>query len=544
MKLFSRIMIFAICISSLIIFSACGKVEYSVKDFTNVTVVGYTEHGRLDIKVDDEAINKIYADGTKDKTAALRFAETFKFDYEGKSDEDSFFSNGDVVTINVTYDESMARALDLKFIDSSFDYTIEGLEDKVEMSPFEGLSLKFNGVAPYGSVQIDKSNCIQYIIDNVTFYCDNHDLSNGDKIVVRAEFNKEIAERNGYVFTEDVKKYTVVGLSKYVSTMMGVTYDTVTAKMRYMVREYVEGSETGYKSYNWYFGDDTDEEYDPYAAEEAQTASETPAADGDGDDEEGETYSTSETRSDTEEYTDVESKDANGSIIKKRIKVTDVMRIKNDFMLSNFKASFEYEPIVCYYSLNNLQYSDNMFTSIYKITGTFVCQDSGGSGFVKPGDTLVGELYVSATLDAGSVDMKNNLVYDDTVLSNYHAYSIKSYESLEDASTEFLGSSKYLVERLDYLEDPDAFDAFEKKQTTPTKRKDVSHVTEDTSTDTDKGDSKTESEDTETDEAEGEIEGDGEESADTEEEYTSSGDDYNEDIGYDPYAYYEGEDEE
>ena len=139
MKLISKIMIMIICFSSLVLFAACGTVEYSVKDFANVTVIGYTEHGRLDIKVDDLEINKLYADGKKDKTAVLRFAETFQFDYEGKSDEDSYFSNGDVVTINVTYDESLARALDLKFVDSSFEYTIEGLEDKVEMSPFEGL---------------------------------------------------------------------------------------------------------------------------------------------------------------------------------------------------------------------------------------------------------------------------------------------------------------------------------------------------------------------------------------------------------------------
>ncbi len=538
MKLLRKIMIMILCISSLAIFSACGKVEYSVKDFTNVTVVGYTEHGRLDIKVDDLAINKIYADGKKDKTAALRFAESFKFDFEGKSDEDSYFSNGDVVTINVTYDEGLAAALDLKFIDSSFEYTIEGLEDKVEMSPFDGLSLKFNGVAPYGSVQIDKSNCIQYIIDNVTFYCDNHDLSNGDKIVVRAEFNKDLAERNGYVFTEDVKKYTVVGLSKYVSTMMGVSYDTVTAKMRYMVREYVEGTETAYKSLNWYFGDDTDEEYDPYSDSD-QTSSDSTQPEGEQEDGDGEDYNEDfqEERLETEEYTDVESKDENGSKVKKRIKVTDVMRIKNDFMLSNFNASFEYEPVGCYYSLNSLQYSDNLFTAVYKVTGTFVCQDSGGSGFIKPGDTVVGELYVTSTLDAGSVDMKNNLVYEDTTLANYHAYSIKSFEELEDVESEFLGSPKYLVEKLDYIEDAEAFDAFEKKQKSPSTSRTVSHVTEQTDSDTDKDESKTESEDTE--------EGEDIESQDTEsEEFTSEDEYYNDDIGYDPYAYYEGEDEE
>lgn len=523
MKLISKIMIMIICFSSLVLFAACGTVEYSVKDFANVTVIGYTEHGRLDIKVDDLEINKLYADGKKDKTAVLRFAETFQFDYEGKSDEDSYFSNGDVVTINVTYDESLARALDLKFVDSSFEYTIEGLEDKVEMSPFEGLGVKFNGVAPYGSVQLDKSNCIQYIIDNVTFYCDNHDLSNGDKVVVRAEYNAEVAERNGYVFNENVKKYTVVGLSKYVKTMMGVSYDTVTAKMHYMAKEYVEGTETAYKSFDWFFGDDTDEEYDENT--DSDTDSAAVGEDENADNEEP----VLEEESDKDEYTDVESRDENGSKVIKKKKVTDVMRIKNDFVLSNFKATFEYEPVRCYYSLNSLQYSDNIFTALYKVKGTFVCVESGGSGFVKPGDTLVGEIYISASLDAGSVDIKNNLYYEDTTLNNAHAYSIKNFPTDEDAEHEFLGSTKYMVEELDYLEDTDAYSSFEKKQQSPSSKREIAHVSEDSSSDTDKEELKNESENTTTEDTESESS----EIEDTEEVYYSNEELYEEDYSYD-----------
>ena len=481
MKLLGKIGLSIAVLFILVMFSACGTVEYSVKDFADVTVIGYTEHGTLSIKVNDAAVNKIYADGKRDKTAALRFAETFRFSYDGQSDEDSYFSNGDVVTIKVTYDESMARALNITFIDDSFDFIVDGLEDKVEMSPFEGLGVKFNGVAPYGSVQLDKSNCIQYIIDNVTFYCDNYDLSNGDKVVVRAEFNKEIAERNGYVFTEDVKKYTVVGLSKYVTTMMGVTYDTVTAKMHRMVETYVAGADTSYKTLDWYFGEedyetDTEEENsdDNYESEE--------------DDElyfEDMVYEEDEAdEEDTEVY------DENGSKVEKKKKpLSDVQKIKNDFALSNFKSTFDYEPIGCYYALNSVQYSDNVFTAAYKVTGTFVCEDTNGSGYIKPGDTVVGEIYILASLSAGSVDIKNNLFYEDSVLNNYHAYSIRSYPEYEDMSAAIFGSTKYVVENLDYLEDVDAYNTFVKKQNTTTSRTELPHITIDSSTDTDNSDS-------------------------------------------------------
>lgn len=461
MKVFCKI---CLCISALILLvlcSACRAEEYSVRDFADVTVVGYTEHGTLSIKVKDSAINMIYADGKKDKTAALRFAETFQFTYDGQSEEDSYFSNGDVVTINVSYDESMAKALGLNFIDSSFEYTIDGLEDKLEMSPFEGLSVKFSGVAPYGTVQLDKSNCIQYIIDNVTFYCDNYDLSNGDKVVVRAEFNAEIAERNGYVFTEDVKKYTVVGLSKYVTTMMGVSYDSITAKMHRMVEKYVSDADASYKTLEWYFGEeDTDKEED---SDNSVSFGE------DQDDELG-----------YEENNDENSSVSTESEASK--KLSNIDKIKNDFVLSNFKASFEYTPIECFYALNPLQYSDNQFSAMYRVTGTFVCEDSNGSGYIKPGDTVVGEIYIIATLTGGSVDIKNNLYYEDSVLNNYHSYSIRSVPEYSDATALIYGSTKYLVESLTYVENQQAYEDFVKQEST-TSKWEVSHITIDTSTD-------------------------------------------------------------
>ena len=477
--------------------SGCGTSEYSVKDFADVTVIGYTEHGSLSIKVDDAAINKIYADGKKDKTAALRFAETFRFSYEGQNDEDSYFTNGDVVTINVTYDESMAKSLGVSFVDSSFEYTIEGLEDKVELSPFEGLSVKFSGVDPYGTVQLDKSNCIQYVIDNVTFHCDNYDLSNGDKVIVKADFNAEIAERNGYVFTEDVKRFTVVGLPKYVTTMMGVTYSPISAKMRYMIEQYVEGTETAYKSLKWYFGDeDSDTDSDGYIDDdgEDETASDE---EGELQSEEGEEGEEGETA-----LSDENSGDESGSTSSaKKKRKTDVQKIKDDFALSEFKSKFEYTPVECYYALNPLQYSDNIFYTVFKVKGTFVCESTSGSGYINPGDTVVGEIYVTASLTGGSVDIKNNLYYENTTLENAHAYSIRTYPEYTDMSGDVFKTATYVVEKLDYIEDQETYDKFKSDQESFDKRtsSEVAHIHIESDTDSDKKKKRNSSSETDTD---------------------------------------------
>lgn len=519
MKAFCRI---SLCIATLFLIvmcSACGTVECSVKDFATVTVVGYSDHGSLSIKVNDEAINKIYADGSKDKTAALRFAESFEFTYEGKDDENFYFSNGDVVTINVTYDTEMASALGLEFIDSSFDFTVEGLEDKQEASPFDGLSVKFSGVAPYGTVQLDKSNCIQYVIDNVTFYCDNYDLSNGDKVVVRAEFNSEIAEKNGYIFTENVKKYTVVGLSKYVTTMMGVSYDSITARMRRMVETYVSAADTSYKSLDWYFGEeDSDVEFYDNTDEDGENA----------DDTDEEYYDES-----SDDYSEEDDDSATSSGAKKP---SNVQKIKNDFIVCDFDASFEYTPIGCYYSLNPIQYSDNVFSSAFKVTGTFVCKDSNGTGYIKPGDTVVGEIYVITSLSSGSVDIKNNLYYEDTKLKNYHSYSCRSFAEYEDFSAEIYGNTTYLTENLDYVEDIDAYNEFVRQlEDSASARYEVSHITFSSDSDTESED-ESENENVSSEETESETE------TSSSDEYSDENGGQNEyDEGYSEEQYY-GED--
>lgn len=509
-------------------FSGCGTKEFSVRDFADVTVVGYTEHGSLSIKVNDATVNRIYADGKKDKTAALRFAETFRFSYEGQNDDDSYFSNGDVVTINVTYDETMAKDLGVSFVDSSFEFTVEGLEDKMQVSPFEGLSVKFSGVDPYGTVQIDKSNCIQYVIDNVTFRCDNYDLSNGDKVVVKAEFNADIAERNGYVFTEDVKKFTVVGLSKYVTSMMGVNYSPVTARMRYMVEQYVGGEESNYKSFKWFFGEeDSDSDSDGYIDEDEvpEVVDEESEYSDDGENEDG-----------------TSSEDTSSGTSSKKKKKTNVQKIKDDFVLSNFKVKFEYTPVESYYALNPLQYSDNVFYSVYKVKGIFVCEDTSGSGYIKVGDTVVGEMYVTASLTGGSVDIKNNLVYEKEVLENSHAYSIKTFPEYKDMTSDVFKSTTYVVEKDDYVEDKDEYDKFASDQATwgTRSKNEVAHINVSSDSDSDK--KKKRSSLSESDASDIETDTDTEITEDESTVYYDP--DYEDDENDDDGGYYDGEEDD
>ena len=72
------------------------------------------------------------------------------------------------------------------------------------------------------------------------------------------------------------------------------------------------------------------------------------------------------------------------------------------------------------------------------------------------------------------------------MLKNFHSYSIHSVPTKEALEDELFGSTTYMVETLEYVESQEAYDDFSNKLNQKTVKKEESHITIDTSTDTDK----------------------------------------------------------
>ena len=125
-------------------------------------------------------------------------------------------SNGDKVTVNISYDNDLVKDFKIKFKGKKVTKEVEGLEDVKEIDPFEGLEVTFSGIAPFGEIYLNYTGSFtnigayDFTIDN------NYGLRNGDTIKISLDWSDEQSLSYGYIFTTKEKEYTVEGLSEYV----------------------------------------------------------------------------------------------------------------------------------------------------------------------------------------------------------------------------------------------------------------------------------------------------------------------------------------
>lgn len=132
-------------------------------------------------------------------------------------------SNGDEVTVTVTYRESLAKKCKVKFKKTTFKTKVEGLPVPEDVNPFENLKVDFSGISPNGKVSFDSGACHDYVRRHVSFNYDSSlPVKNGETIIVKADYSESDAERNLVNITNTEQEYTVSGLSEYLSDTKGI----------------------------------------------------------------------------------------------------------------------------------------------------------------------------------------------------------------------------------------------------------------------------------------------------------------------------------
>lgn len=97
-----------------------------------------------------------------------------------------------------------------------FSLLLVACKKKVELDLFKDITVEFSGMSPNGSVKIKNTSDNDFI--SSVKYTPNKsiELSNGDTIVITAEYSEEDAQNMGYIIKKKTKKYKVSGLSKYI----------------------------------------------------------------------------------------------------------------------------------------------------------------------------------------------------------------------------------------------------------------------------------------------------------------------------------------
>ncbi|MGN0665069.1 MAG: hypothetical protein ACI4KF_00940 [Huintestinicola sp.] len=203
-------------------FTACGVTTLDPQDFCDVDVRGANGYGKVSLSVDysdlrDELEDCLGDDSTKkERQKASEFADTIKF--KVISDKEDMLSNGDVIEVEIDYDEEDAKKdFKFRFKSNTFKYKVEDLDDAEDFDPFEGLTITYEGFSPNGRYQIDYSKCSDMAKSNVNFeVVDSPErVANGDTITIKATCrNEEALLEEGYVLSADTKQFTVSGLEE------------------------------------------------------------------------------------------------------------------------------------------------------------------------------------------------------------------------------------------------------------------------------------------------------------------------------------------
>lgn len=203
-----------------VLFTGCGVNSYSCKDYYSVEVTGCNGKGEVHVKTNTDMKKQIISENTPDDATDFEEAayEILLETMEVHCEPNEELENGDVVDIHVSVDEETLASKGIKFTDTDFTYTVEGLEEPVEIDPFEGLSVTFTGISPKAEAEIEYTGDNEFVKEHVRFINDTYGkYAIGDTITVKASYTDSVAEENNVIITQDEKEYTVSDIDEYLS---------------------------------------------------------------------------------------------------------------------------------------------------------------------------------------------------------------------------------------------------------------------------------------------------------------------------------------
>ena len=169
-------------------------------------------------------------------------------------------SNGDEVVVKIEYDNDAVKDYKIKFTGDEAKFTVEGLEDLVEIDPFQGLSVSFSGISPNGTATYEYTGDTTYVTLNTFNFDKTGELKNGDTVTASVRYSNEDTVYNGFLFTETSRTFTVEGLDEYVDSYSKLTEEFLThakqesedAIAAYVANNYNENSVLSPVSYAGY----------------------------------------------------------------------------------------------------------------------------------------------------------------------------------------------------------------------------------------------------------------------------------------------------
>lgn len=226
-----RKIVVLLSILCVMLLTGCGKKKINVMENVTVKFDGYDGYGTVELENEYAWENEAFEiagiesiDGLNTLGEALVIEGAVS--YEITPNEN--LSNGDVVTVKATIDESVLEGYDFILVtDDECKFTVENLPKLESIDLFENISVEFQGIAPYLKVQIIDANTDYYKGVRKYTVDKTESLNIGDSVTVSAECDEEQMQSAGYMAEYFEKEFVVPETDRYVMNIDEIPEETI-----------------------------------------------------------------------------------------------------------------------------------------------------------------------------------------------------------------------------------------------------------------------------------------------------------------------------
>ena len=216
----------AIILFVIIIAATTGPKKVNLEECVKVTYDGCNGYATANVQLDRSKIKELAefeSDDDIDDFSDLGDAinEELLFDEAIDSiqlkitSKKQKLSNGDKITVSISYDNTVAKKADIKFKGKSVSVKVKNLPTVEEVNPFADMEVVFSGVSPNGIVEWNYTG--DKLIYTGNFSVDKTSgLRNGDVITLTYKGDDEDCIAEGFIVAKREEQYTVSGLEEYV----------------------------------------------------------------------------------------------------------------------------------------------------------------------------------------------------------------------------------------------------------------------------------------------------------------------------------------
>jgi hypothetical protein len=208
----------AVCFILILISWNMGKKHISPEDFTQLTYTGADGYATAECAIDvDGVVAKLVGKGADE--AKERLYVQFANNIKGSVTAGSNISNGDRITVNITYDKELAKAAGVTVGNTEFVVRAKDIPAGTQIDLFENIEVIFAGISPDAYVVI-KNEWDDRFLSQLSFIADKQkNITANDEITIRCETDAAELGKNGYTADTFEKTYTADRLSSYVERL-------------------------------------------------------------------------------------------------------------------------------------------------------------------------------------------------------------------------------------------------------------------------------------------------------------------------------------